>query len=95
VRALAEGLRINFNTVARAYRMLDESGIISTQQGRGTYIMETSPPGSMERLRTETLAVLARRYLRESLRLGFSNEEIQAALIEQFDRQDLDLDKGE
>ncbi|MDD5371132.1 MAG: GntR family transcriptional regulator, partial [Anaerolineaceae bacterium] len=38
VRKLSEELRINFNTVARAYRMLDEAGLISTQQGRGTYI---------------------------------------------------------
>jgi GntR family transcriptional regulator len=38
VRALALELRVNFNTVARAYRILDENGIISTQQGRGTYI---------------------------------------------------------
>jgi GntR family transcriptional regulator len=38
VRALALELRVNFNTVARAYRILDENGIISTQQGRGTAI---------------------------------------------------------
>jgi GntR family transcriptional regulator len=37
VRALAEELRVNFNTVARAYRILDEARIISTQQGRGTF----------------------------------------------------------
>lgn len=30
VRALASELRVNFNTVARAYRMLDEARIIST-----------------------------------------------------------------
>ncbi len=40
VRALALELRVNFNTVARAYRLLDEAGIISTQQGRGTYILD-------------------------------------------------------
>lgn len=40
VRQLASELRVNFNTIARAYRMLDEAGLISTQQGRGTYIME-------------------------------------------------------
>ena len=40
VRALAQELRVNFNTIARAYRLLDEAGIISTQQGRGTYILE-------------------------------------------------------
>jgi GntR family transcriptional regulator len=44
VRALAEELRVNFNTVARAYRILDEVRIISTQQGRGTYITEKAPP---------------------------------------------------
>ena len=44
VRALAEELRVNFNTVARAYRILDEARIISTQQGRGTYITEIPPP---------------------------------------------------
>ena len=32
VRQLASELRVNFNTIARAYRMLDEAGLISTQQ---------------------------------------------------------------
>jgi GntR family transcriptional regulator len=36
VREMAADLSINFNTVARAYRLLDESRIISTQRGRGT-----------------------------------------------------------
>ena len=40
VRQLATDLRVNFNTVARAYRLLDEAGVISTQQGRGTYVLE-------------------------------------------------------
>ena len=43
VRQLASDLRVNFNTIARAYRMLDEDGVISTQQGRGTYIPRSSP----------------------------------------------------
>mgnify|MGYP002682291361 CR=1 FL=1 len=38
IRQLAADLRINYNTVGRAYSILDEEGIISTQQGRGTYI---------------------------------------------------------
>ena len=66
VRALALDLRINFNTVARAYRILDEAGIISTQQGRGTYILEEPPHGTNERLRRESLEGLARRYLDEA-----------------------------
>jgi GntR family transcriptional regulator len=75
VRTLALELRINFNTVARAYRILDEAGIISTQQGRGTYILEQPPPEASERLRRESLESLARRYLEEAERLGFSRDE--------------------
>ncbi|GAB4485886.1 MAG: GntR family transcriptional regulator [Anaerolineales bacterium] len=75
VRALATELRVNFNTVARAYRMLDEAGVISTQQGRGTYILEPPPSLASERLRHELLQNLARRYLNEALRLGFDRQQ--------------------
>lgn len=75
VRALATELRINFNTVARAYRLLDEAGIISTQQGRGTFILEQPPPGQLATLRRASLEALARRYLAEADRHGFSRSE--------------------
>jgi GntR family transcriptional regulator len=76
VRALALELRVNFNTVARAYRILDEARIISTQQGRGTYIIEIPPPEVTEKLRNESLLALADRFVSEALRLGFSRREI-------------------
>ena len=76
VRALAQELRVNFNTVARAYRMLDEARIISTQQGRGTYITEIPPPKVSEKLRSESLEALTQRFINEAVRLGFSEKEI-------------------
>jgi len=84
VRALASELRVNFNTVARAYRMLDEARIISTQQGRGTYITEIPPPEVKERLRQETLEALAHRYIGEALRLEFSKHEISQMIKDQL-----------
>jgi len=84
VRALASELRVNFNTIARAYRMLDEARIISTQQGRGTYITEVPPPEIKEKLRTETLEALARRYISEALRLEFSKQEISQMIKDQL-----------
>ncbi|MEJ5223416.1 MAG: GntR family transcriptional regulator [Anaerolineales bacterium] len=84
VRALATELRINFNTVARAYRILDEAGIISTQQGRGTYILEQPPPEVTARLKREALDALARRYLEEAARLGFSPQDALQALHHQL-----------
>ena len=76
VRALAEELRVNFNTIARAYRMLDEARIISTQQGRGTYITEIPSPKVKEKLRKETLIALTDRFINEAERLGFSAQEV-------------------
>jgi GntR family transcriptional regulator len=86
VRALAMELRINFNTVARAYRLLDEAGVISTQQGRGTYILEMPPPEVAERLKVESLDALARRYFNEARRLGFAAEQAIEHLRKQADK---------
>jgi len=84
VRALAENLRVNFNTVARAYRILDEERIISTQQGRGTYITEIPPPKVSERLRRESLEALTQRFISEAMRLEFSKTEIRQMVNEQL-----------
>jgi GntR family transcriptional regulator len=85
VRALALELRVNFNTVARAYRLLDEAGIISTQQGRGTYILDVPSPERTDKLRQQALETLTRDYLNEALRLGCSLLEIKKALIDQIE----------
>jgi len=77
VRALAEELRVNFNTIARAYRILDEARIISTQQGRGTFITEVPSPSVTEKLRQKALQALTERYILEAMRLEFSKEEIR------------------
>jgi len=84
VRALAEDLRVNFNTVARAYRLLDEARIISTQQGRGTYITEIPPPKVTEKLRRESLEALTRRFISEAIRLDFTRIEINRMVSDQL-----------
>src|SRR5215510_13167860 len=93
VRALAEELRVNFNTVARAYRILDEALIISTQQGRGTYITEIPPPKVTERLRKEALEALTQRYLAEAMRLAFSKDEIGEIVKEQLSTWQSEVDQ--
>ena len=86
VRALAQELRVNFNTVARAYRILDEIGVISTQQGRGTYILENPPPEVLERMRAQALIDLTRRYLADARQLGGAPEEIRRIVQEQLEQ---------
>jgi len=90
VRALASDLRVNFNTVARAYRLLDEVGIISTQQGRGTYILEEPATEMAEYLRVESLEALTRHFLEEASRLGFTSGQVIEHLAHQTNSPNLE-----
>jgi len=85
VRALALELRVNFNTVARAYRLLDEAGIISTQQGRGTFILEVPPPERTDKLRRQALETLTHDFLNEAFRLGCNSDEISKTVKKQLE----------
>ena len=76
IRQLADDLRVNFNTVARSYRILDQAGLVSTQQGRGTYVLESLPPEQSTRLRGEALKALTQLFLNEAARLGFEPDEV-------------------
>ena len=55
VRALAEQLVINPNTVARAYLELERAGVVVKRHGSGTYVSEEgSPLARKERLKILT-----------------------------------------
>lgn len=86
VRQLATDLRVNFNTVARAYRLLDEAGVISTQQGRGTYVLEGLSAGQAVELRQAALEGLVRTFLDGAARMAFRPEEVEAQVHVQVDR---------
>ena len=80
VRQLATDLRVNFNTIARAYRLLDEEGLISTQHGRGTYILPLLSEENGDKLRRKDIEWLTRKYLSDAARLGNSPKEINTLL---------------
>ncbi len=83
VRQLAADLRVNFNTIARAYRLLDEAGLISTQHGRGTYILPLPSEENSSRLRRQDIEWLTRRYLIDAASLKYSPDEVRK-IIEDF-----------
>jgi len=80
VRQLASDLRVNFNTIARAYRLLDEAGLISTQRGRGTYLLEFDERKSEELLRKETIEEQLEKTIQSLMRQGYNKEDIQRAI---------------
>jgi GntR family transcriptional regulator len=44
IRPLAEELRVNRNTIAKAYSELESLGVIETQQGKGCFLKENNSP---------------------------------------------------
>jgi GntR family transcriptional regulator len=85
VRQLATNLRVNFNTIARAYRMLDEEGLISTQHGRGTYILALPTEENGDTLRQQDLDWLTRHYLNEVAQLGYSAGDVTQIISKYVD----------
>ncbi|NPA93242.1 MAG: GntR family transcriptional regulator [Chloroflexi bacterium] len=80
VRQLAADLRINFNTVARAYRQLEEEGLISVQHGRGTFVLASPHEPEGDHAEGRHLEVLARHWAAQARALGFEVEEALMAL---------------
>jgi GntR family transcriptional regulator len=92
VRELAIDLRINFSTVARAYRILDEQRLISTQRGRGTYIEEPASSGIVPEQDhkandkiSEKLTDLVNHFIRQAIQSGASLEQVELAFQQQLE----------
>ena len=75
VRELARDLAVNPNTVARAYRELEESGVVTKRSTAGTYVSDGGSPLA----RRERLKILAQRadaLLTEARQMGVGTEEV-------------------
>ena len=79
VRGLAVDLEINPNTVARAYNELEIRGIVTTQQGTGTFISEQEIELSATE-RKEILDRLVYTFLGSAAGYGFSTNDVIQAL---------------
>ena len=78
VRALAEQLELAPNTVAKAYRRLEEAGLIEGRGRRGTFVTERLPLRLPDRERR--LAEAAEAFARRGAQLGFDDEKLRQAL---------------
>ena len=86
VRQLAVDLSINPNTVVRAYRELEIRGILTTQQGIGTFVT-TKPVPVDEAVRQRQLDQLIGDLLARAGAAGLASDEIVARLQEFINEQ--------
>src|SRR5579859_8075716 len=85
VRDLARDLRVNPNTVARAYQRLTESGVLTVKRGEGTYVSDT-PVQPKRSEKTEMLREAAMRYASAAIAAGAEIDEAADALRHAFGR---------
>jgi GntR family transcriptional regulator len=83
VRALAERLVINPNTVARAYSELQREGIVDSQRGRGFSVAERRPVLSAEE-RRRRLDLALETFVSEIRLLNISPSEALDTLAEKM-----------
>jgi GntR family transcriptional regulator len=85
VRALAERLVVNPNTIAKAYAELAREGILDLQQGRGAFIAKPRQIYTKtERLRR--IEPLVEALANEGVGLGFTQAELVEALEAKLNR---------
>lgn len=85
VRELAQRLRVNPNTVARAYQRLTDAGLFSVRRGEGTFVSE-QPSQLRKSERSEALRDAATRYASTSLSVGASADEATVELVRSFEK---------
>jgi GntR family transcriptional regulator len=82
VRALAVELKINLNTVTKAYKELEIQSILETQQGTGTFIGKTDIKIPAEE-KTKKLQSICNEFTTIAFSYGFSTDDIIKELQKQ------------
>ena len=80
-RTLGDQLDISFHTVRKAYKELEEEGLLEAKMGSGYTVKERTPLGKSERI--ERGAEVIQETLRRLVGLGLSDAEIESLFQEQ------------
>lgn len=75
VRALAVELKVNLNTVSKAYKELEIKNILETQQGSGTFINKTEHIVPVQE-REDKLTEICTQFSSIALSYGFNLDEV-------------------
>ncbi len=85
-RVLSARLGVNPNTVQKAYRLLEEAGLIASHAGAKSYV--SASPERIESVRAELLVSDVRRLAAALRQTGVSREEAQALLGRLWDEDE-------
>ncbi len=84
VRALAEELRVNRNTIAKAYAELETEGVLELRQGSGCFLKANGASPLRRAVRSERLATELDAVIVQAHHLQIGDDELRALLEERL-----------
>ncbi len=89
IRELATFLKINPNTVARAYRELSQEGVVGGRAGKGFWVakIQQAEENKIKLLKEEFL-----KFLEKAVSMGFSSDVIKTMINDFFKEEKKDND---
>ena len=85
VRQLAVELAVNPNTVARAYRDLEQVGVVCSRPGYGTFVAEANP-GMSPRARLAAVQPSVNKAVVDAVLAGLSCGDLLQTIEEEYER---------
>jgi GntR family transcriptional regulator len=92
IRDLAAEIIVNPNTVARAYRELEQDGVIATQKGRGSVVADRARPDAEKDLKAY-LGLVMDEAIAEARKFDLGDEAVRI-LFEERLRKGVDRKRG-
>lgn len=85
VRELSSKLKVNPNTVQRAYQELERENLVFTKRGMGTFVTENSE--IITNLKKDTAKKVINNFIVEMKGLGFDNNEIIEIILGEIKKE--------
>lgn len=85
-RDLALDLKVNANTVQRAYREMEILGVVETLRGQGTFVCQD--PRLVEETKTEMLTTLIDEFVQAMNALGYTDDAIVELIQERCEHRE-------
>lgn len=86
VRELSKELKVNPNTIQRAYQELEREELVFTQRGMGTFVTEDI--NTIKSLKKTMAAELVDKFFIDMKRLGFKADEVKEIVSEWIDKEE-------
>lgn len=86
VREFSKELKVNPNTIQRAYQELEREGLVFTQRGMGTFVTEDIE--TIKRLKKSMAESIIDNFLMEMKKIGFNSNEILKIISERIKKEE-------